>query len=125
MADEDFFRGYYEAYNSEDPARLGVFLADDVVMASAMGEQTGKDSYLQTYQFMIATFIDRMRPEKITLTAEGAVIDIHDSLTARADVPDFMGQSLKGGEEMVLKLTGKYTLKNGRIVRIKIGPREG
>lgn len=124
MANEAFFKGYYEAYNSEDPAKLGALLADDVVLASAMGEQTGKDAYLQTYQFMIATFIDKMRPEKITLTAEGAVVDIHDSLTARADVPDFMGQSLKAGEEMVLKLTGKYTLKNGKIARIEIGPRQ-
>lgn len=124
MASEDFFKGYYEAYNSEDPAKLGALLADDVVMASAMGEQTGKDAYLQTYQFMIGTFIDKMRPEKITLTHDGAVVDIHDSLIARADVPDFMGQSLKAGEEMVLKLTGKYTLKDGKIVRIEIGPRE-
>jgi ketosteroid isomerase-like protein len=125
MPSEDFFRGYYEAYNSEDPARLGALLADDVVLASAMGEQTGKQAYLQTYQFMISTFVEKMRPEKITLTADGAVIDIHDSLTARADVPDFMGQPLKAGEEMVLKLTGKYTLKNGRIARIEIGPRAG
>lgn len=123
MADEAFFKGYYEAYNSEDPARLGALLADDVVLASAMGEQKGKQAYLDTYKFMISTFIDKMRPEKITLTADGAVIDIHDSLTARADVPDFMGQSLKAGEEMVLKLTGRYTLKNGKITRIEIGPR--
>jgi len=123
MASEDFFKGYYEAYNSEDPAKLGALLADDVVMASAMGEQTGKDAYLQTYQYMIGTFIDKMRPEKITLTPDGAVVDIHDSLIARAEVPDFMGQSLKAGEEMVLKLTGKYTLQGGKIARIEIGPR--
>ena len=64
-----------------------------------------------------------MRPEKITLTPDGAVVDIHDSLIARAEVPDFMGQSLKAGEEMVLKLTGKYTLQGGKIARIEIGPR--
>ena len=74
---------------------------------------------------MIGTFIDKMRPEKITLTPNGAVVDIHDSLIARADVLDFMGQSLKAGEELVLKLTGKYTLKDGKIARIQIGPREG
>lgn len=123
MASEDFFKGYYEAYNSEDPAKLGALLADNVVLASAMGEQTGKQAYLDTYKFMIGTFIDKMRPENITLTADGAVVDIHDSLTARADVPDFMGQSLKAGEEMVLKLTGKYTLRDGKIARIEIGPR--
>ena len=125
MPGEDFFKGYYEAYNSEDSGKLGALLADDVVLASAMGESKGKDSYLQTYQFMISTFVDKMRPEKITLTANGAVIDIHESLIARADVPDFMGQSLKAGEEMVLKLTGRYTLKDGKIARIEIGPREG
>ena len=38
---------------------------------------------------------------------------------------EFESQPLKAGEEMVLKLTGKYTLKNGRIARIEIGPRAG
>jgi len=35
-------RGYNEAYNSEDPGRLGEFLADDVVLVLAQGEQHGK-----------------------------------------------------------------------------------
>jgi hypothetical protein len=34
---EAFMRGYYEAYNSENPARLGPLLADDVVLVSAQG----------------------------------------------------------------------------------------
>ena len=46
---EAFMRGYYEAYNSEDPARLGEFLADDVVLISAQGEQHGKAAYLFRY----------------------------------------------------------------------------
>ena len=36
---EAFMRGYYDAYNSEDEARLGAYLADDVVLVSAQGEQ--------------------------------------------------------------------------------------
>ena len=47
---EAFMRGYYEAYNSEDPDRLGEFLADDVVLVSAQGEQHGKAAYLATYR---------------------------------------------------------------------------
>ena len=51
---EAFMRGYYEAYNSEDPDRLGEFLADDVVLVSAQGEQHGKAAYLATYRGIIA-----------------------------------------------------------------------
>lgn len=116
-------RRYYTAYNSEDPAELVPLLAEGVVLISAAGEQRGREAYLGTYRWMISGFIDRMTPVRITPTAEGAVVDIDDHLTARTDIPDFLGRPMKVGESLTLTLTGRYTIQNGQIVRIEISPR--
>lgn len=123
MTNAELMRSYYEAYNSEDETRLAPLLADDVVLVSAAGEQQGKDAYLATYRSMIATFIDRMTPEKIVESTNGATVDIHDRLVARGDVDDFLGMSLRAGEAIDLPLTGCYTIEAGRIHHIAIGPR--
>ena len=117
---EAFMRGYYEAYNSEDPARLGEFLADDVVLVSAQGEQHGKAAYLATYRGIIADFADRMSPDEIAVSGDSATVKITDRFTARHDVADFLGQSFKKGGGFTLKLSGTYQVKGGKIARITV-----
>lgn len=117
---EAFFRGYYEAYNSEDSGRLAELLADDVLLISAEGEQRGRDAYLATYRQIIAAFSDKMTPDEITPTDDGAVVKITDRFTAKMDVPDFLGRSFKKGDGFTLKLIGTYQVQNGRITRIKV-----
>jgi ketosteroid isomerase-like protein len=117
---EAFMRGYYEAYNSEDPARLGEFLADDVVLVSAQGEQHGKAAYLATYRGIIADFTDRMTPDEIAVSGDSATVKITDRFTARHDVADFLGQSFKKGGGFTLKLEGRYRVVVGKITRIEV-----
>ena len=117
---EAFMREYYEAYNSEDPARLGEFLAEDVVLVSAQGEQHGKAAYLATYRGIIADFTDRMTPDEIAVSGDSAAVTITDRFTARHDVADFLGQSFKKGGGFTLKLSGDYQVKEGKIARITV-----
>ncbi|MDX3885266.1 MAG: nuclear transport factor 2 family protein [Sphingomonas sp.] len=116
-------RRYYDAYNRGDAAELSALLAEDVVLRSAAGEQIGRDAYLATYRWMIERFEDRMTPEHIESDAAGATISIHDRLTARIDVPDFLGRSVRAGDVIELALTGRYTIAGDRIARIEISPR--
>ena len=118
--DEAFMRGYYEAYNSEDEGRLSAFLADDVVLMSAQGEQRGKDAYLATYSAIIADFTDRMTPDDIAIADGTAIVSITDRFTARHDVADFLGRSFAKGEGFTLKLEGTYRVSGGKIARIDI-----
>lgn len=119
---EALMRSYYAAYNAEDADALAALVDPDVTLVSAMGTQQGRDAYLATYRYMIATFVDRMEPTAIDATTEGAKVRIVDTLTARGDVADFMGASLKAGETMRLDLRGHYTIRDGRITQIEIAP---
>jgi hypothetical protein len=117
---EAFFRGYYEAYNSADETKLAPFLADDVVLTSAQGVQRGKEAYLATYRQIIAAFNDQMTPEEITVNGNTATVRITDRFIAKADVPDFLGQSFAKGAGFTLKLVGDYEVVDGKIAKIDI-----
>ncbi|MFZ5704837.1 MAG: nuclear transport factor 2 family protein [Pseudomonadota bacterium] len=122
MTIEDTIHAYYTAYNACDEAALAGLLHPDVVLRSAMGEQRGREAYLATYRYMFGAFVDRMTPEAIRVEGDVAVVAIHDSLTARADIADFMGRPVAQDEEIVLRLEGRYRVVDGRIVAIEIAP---
>jgi hypothetical protein len=116
-------RRYYAAYNSEDEVQLAPLLAETVVLVSTAGEQHGRDAYLATYRWMIGNFVDRMTPDRIAATADGAIVDIDDHLTARTDISDFLGRPIRAGESLTLRLRGRYTIHHSQIARIEISPR--
>lgn len=122
MTIEDTIHAYYTAYNACDEAALAGLLHPDVVLRSAMGEQQGREAYLATYRYMTGAFVDRIMPEAIRVEGDVAVVAIHDRLTARADIADFMGRKVAKGEEIVLRLEGRYRVVDGRIVAIEIAP---
>ena len=120
MNHEQLMRDYYHTYNSEDPAALRAFYADDVVLLSAQGELRGPDAILGTYTFLTGQFFDRMTPTDIAVDGDTAVVAVTDRFTAKVDVPDFMGVALKQGESFELALRGTYTIDGGKFRRIVI-----
>ncbi len=116
----EFFERYYTTYNSENPDALETFYAENVEFTSAQGTSHSRDSILQTYRYLIDLFEDRMTPENILIDGERAAIEITDVFTAREDVADYMGTSLKKGEQLTLKLCGIYTVKNNQITHAAI-----
>ncbi|MBM7231892.1 nuclear transport factor 2 family protein [Dietzia cinnamea] len=116
----DVITAHFEAYNSEDPHQLAAVLHEDAVLHSAAGTQLGLSAYLDTYRAMTSTFVDRMTPEEIQVDGDTATVTIVNTLTARADVKDFMGMSLDDGQAMTLNLKGRYTVDGDRIREINL-----
>lgn len=119
---EKLIRAYYNAYNAADAEGLKRLLHPEVVLVSALGTQAGRDAYLATYAFMTGHFEDRMEPQSIEVTGNVATVRIRNDLTARQDMPDFMGQPVAEGQQIVLDLIGTYTVSEGQISRIEIAP---
>lgn len=120
--DRAFIESYYQAYNSEDERALRAFYADDVVLTSALGEQRGADAMIDTYRFLTAQCRDQMTPVDIDIDGDTAVVVIRDVFTAKRDLDDFLGRTLRKGESFELNLRGTYTLADGRFRRIVIEP---
>lgn len=119
---EALIRSYYTAYNAVDLEALKAVLDPDVMLVSALGTQAGRDAYLTTYAYMTGHFIDRMTPQSIEVVGAVAEVRIRNDLTARQDIPDFLGQPIAEGQQIVLDLVGRYTVSEGRIARIEIAP---
>lgn len=117
---EKLIRAYYNAYNAADAEGLKRLLHPEMVLASPQGTQAGRDAYLATYAFMTGHFEDRMEPQSIEIAGDMATVRIRNDLTARQDLPDFMGQPVAEGQQIVLDLIGTYTVSNGQITRIEI-----
>jgi hypothetical protein len=120
FVDAAFMEAYYAAYNSEDPERLRPFYHPAVELHSSQGVMQGPEAILQTYAWLTGNFRDQMTPDRIVASGATAVVHITDRFRAKQDVPDFMGVSLKPGEQLVLKLRGTYTLQDGAFRRITI-----
>lgn len=119
---EAIMRRYYDAYNAEDEDALAALLAPDVVLRSGQGEIAGRDAYLETYRMMIGNFVDKMTPDAIATEGEVTTVRIADRLLARHAVPDFFGRPVQHGEEILLALIGRYTIRDGLIRRIELSP---
>lgn len=117
---EALMRSYYSAYNAVDAEALQALLSPDVELVSALGTQAGRDAYLATYGFMTGNFVDQMEPQDIQVSGNVAKVRIRNALTARNDIPDFMGQAISKGQQIVLDLVGTYTVSDGQISRIEI-----
>jgi len=117
---EALLRSYYAAYNSMDIETLKTILDPQLVLVSAVDTQAGREAYLATYGFMTSHFIDQMEPLSIELASDVATVHIRDELTARADIPDFMGHPVAKGQKIVPDLIGRYTVSKGKIARIEI-----
>ncbi len=118
--DENFMRAYYAIYNSEDPDKLESLYHPDVILRNGDIEIVGRERLLATYQEMIRNFDDKMSPSSIRVEANAVVVDILDRLRARHDVTDFMGQSVREGEVLELRLRGRYEFEDQRIRRITL-----
>jgi uncharacterized protein (TIGR02246 family) len=118
--DEALMRRYYETYNSEDAEALSAFYHPDCTLTSAQGTLQGRKAILDTYRGLVALFEDHMTPTAIRVDGNEAEVDIVDRFTARADVADFMGQSLAAGESFELRLVGHYRAEQGKLREIHI-----
>lgn len=118
--DRALMGSYYAAYNSEDPEALAAFYHPDCTLESAQGTLRGREAILETYRTLIAMFEDRMTPTEINVTGSEARVTIVDRFTARAAVPDFMGQSLATGESFELHLKGYYRAEQRQFREIRI-----
>jgi ketosteroid isomerase-like protein len=117
---KEWIKSYYTTYNSGDAAALRKFYADAVVLTSAAGEIRGAQAMVDTYQFITSQFVDQMTPTSILLEGNRAAVEITDVFTAKQDVADFLGRSLKQGESFTLQLCGIYEFADDQLQRITL-----
>lgn len=115
-----FMTSYYQTYNSADAAALAPFYHSDAKLLSAQGELVGRSAILDTYQYIIEHFDDRMTPVGMIAEEEWISVEIEDRFTAREPVADFLGRSFAPGDQFTLHLCGIYACDAGAIRHISL-----
>lgn len=118
-AAERRMRAYYETYNRGDLAALADFYAEDVLFVANGAEVRGREAVIAMVRGVLAGFEDVMTPRTIAVSGDTALVRIDDRLTAKADIPDFLGRGVKAGETVNLALCGVYELARGRIEKAR------
>lgn len=113
-------RQYYATYNSGDAAELAAFYAEDVVLMSPNGTIAGRDALLSTYSRLQENFLDVMAIERMMVAGSVVFVDVLDVLTARRDVADFYGMSVRKGEQVRFRIAGTYALQQDEIRQVTL-----
>ena len=114
------FREYSQAFSSADVDRFSRYYTEDVVCELAAYTLEGKQGIVDFYREMFKTVRETLTLNRLIADEEGIAADISTQFTAIEDAPDFSVAPLKKGECIRGRLFVHYTLREGKITRIKV-----
>lgn len=121
MRAKEVMERYYRRYDQGDEDALRDLLDDHVSVSRPDGTgSVGIEDYLITYRATAVLFFDEMRPRTIAAIGSEVVVDLVNALTAKQDVENFFGMSVRKGQTLSLELDARYRITDGRITTIKV-----
>ena len=114
------FTDYTQAFSRCDYDAYSRFYADDVVLVlGSVGEIRGRQAIVDFYKAMNRTVRETLTVNQVVLDEGGVAADLDMEFRAIADAPDFVVAPMKQGEVIRGGVYVFYTLKDGKITRIK------
>lgn len=118
--DKERMEAYYRIFNSGDHEALVDFYADDIVFEYQNTILEGRKALLDHFAGLQQGFTEKMRPLSILVDGNRIAAEVEDTFTAKVDLPDFLGQSLKQGESVTAKYGCFYDTRNQKISHIRL-----
>ena len=114
------FETYARAFSAGDYVGYSRFYTEDVVLDLGADQRIeGRDRIVAFYRQMNRSVQERLTVHQLIIDEGGIAADVSMEFVAHDDAPDFQlgplkkGQSIKGGVFVL------YTLRDGRIARIR------
>jgi ketosteroid isomerase-like protein len=118
--DRERMEAYYRAFNSGDHEALVDFYAEDIVFEYQNTKLEGREVLLDHFAQLQQGFTEKMRPLSILVDGNRIAAEVEDTFTAKVDLPDFLGQSLKQGESVTAKYGCFYDTRSQKISHIRL-----
>ncbi len=119
MNKDDFIR-YYEEYNNHGADGVSDFYTSDVIFEFQGSLINGKEAVLKYFKQLHLVFKEIMKPQKIFVEDDKAAVELENEFVAKADIPDFLGKSLKTGESTTARFGAFYDIRDGKIAHVRI-----
>ena len=114
------FTEYTRAFSNGDYETYSRFYAEDVVLElTSAGEVRGRQAIVDFYRAMNQSVREILTVNQVVADADGIAADLAMEFHAIADAPDFVVAPMKKGEVIKGGVFVFYTLKDGKIARIK------
>ena len=116
------FAAYIQTFNSgNDRELVERFWADDLEMVSGSGNTSkGKESLLRFLDWAHDGIREIMRVQTFVSSEETIFAEIDMDFHATTDKPDYVFGPLKKGEFLTVKMFCLYTIRNSKIIRLKM-----
>ncbi len=119
MKKDDFIR-YYEEYNNHGADGVSDFYVSDVIFEFQDSLINGREAVLKYFKQLHLVFREIMKPQKIFVEGDKAAVELENEFIAKADIPDFLGKSLKVGESTTARFGAFYDIRDGKIAHVRI-----
>lgn len=119
MNKDDFIR-YYDEYNNHGADGVSDFYVSDVIFEFQNSKINGKEAVLKYFKQLHLVFIEIMKPQNILVDGDKAAVELENEFEAKADIPDFLGKSLKAGESTTARFGAFYDIRDGKISQVRI-----
>jgi ketosteroid isomerase-like protein len=118
--DRERVKEYYKTFNTGNLEALETFYTDDVVLEYQDLLLKGRDAVLGHFKEYFHTVREQITPLQIFINDTDVAVELNDTLTAKIDLPDLMGKSVKAGESVSVKFGGFYKVRGDRICHVKL-----
>jgi hypothetical protein len=118
--DKERMEAYYRAFNRGNHESLIDFYAEDIVFEYQNTRLEGRKALLEHFAGLQQGFTEKMRPVSILVDGNRIAVEVEDTFTAKVDLPDFLGQSLKQGESVTAKFGCFYDTRDQQISHIRL-----
>lgn len=111
---------YYEIFNTGNLETIATLYTDDVVLEFRDVTLNGKNAVIGHFKEFFHTAREDITPLQIFVNDPNIAVEISDKLTAKIDLADLMGKSVKAGESITINFGAFYKVRGERICHIKL-----
>jgi ketosteroid isomerase-like protein len=116
------YQAYATAFSAGDMERAGRFYTEDCTLElPSAGSMNGRQAILDFYGKMFKTVREDLTIHQIVFDDHAIAGEVTSTFTAIEDAPDFVVAPLRKGESIAVPVFVQYTLRGGKICRVKVG----
>lgn len=115
------YHAYAAAFSAADMVRAGRYYTEDCTLElPSVAMLHGRQAILDFYGAMFEQVREHLTIHKLVIDDGGIAVDCTSTFTAQVDAPDFVVKPLKAGEVVKTDVFVIYTLREGRICKIRV-----
>ena len=118
--DQEGMQEYYETFNSANLEAIAACYTEDVVLEYHDMILNGRDAVIGHFKEYFTAVREHITPLQIVIEDNIIAVELSDTLTAKMDLPDLMGEAAKAGESVIVKFGAFYKARGNKIYHITL-----